>query len=382
MATTAAFDKMPEVLYITRKHPPSIGGMQRLSFELRESLADILPVHVIAWGYSQIWLPFFIGYALIRAIVYLALRPQLRVIMIGDPVLAPLALILKKVFRRQVIVIIHGLDITYPARFYQLFIVGCLKRLDTFICISHKTKNEAIKRGLSKDSCYVIPVGIDQTRFKVEEPLVPASEVGQKLKKLKDEQKLILLTVGRLVKRKGVAWFIEHIFTDLVINHPHLCYLIVGDGPQRSEIETIIQYLGLTDNVWLCGEVSEQDLSRIYRGADIFVMPNISVEDDMEGFGIVALEAAVNKVCVVASKLEGIEDAITDQQNGWLVPSGDVEAFQKIIRRLIVDETFRAKFSRQAQEFTITNFSWTNIAALHADIIKKIATSYATQSIQ
>jgi len=69
MATTVAFDKMPEVLYITRKHPPSIGGMQRLSFELRQSLSEILPVHLIAWGYSQIWLPFFIGYAFIRAVV-------------------------------------------------------------------------------------------------------------------------------------------------------------------------------------------------------------------------------------------------------------------------------------------------------------------------
>lgn len=378
MATTVAFDKMPEVLYITRKHPPSIGGMQRLSFELRQSLSEILPVHVIAWGYSQIWLPFFIGYAFIRAVVYLALRPQIRVIMIGDPVLAPLALILKMIFRRQVIVVVHGLDITYPARFYQLFIIGCLKRLDSFVCISHKTKNEAIKRGLPKESCYVIPVGIDQTRFQANESLVPSNYMGQILNKLKEEQKLILLTVGRLVKRKGVAWFIEHVLSILMTEFDHLQYLIVGNGPLKGEIESLIQRLGLTDRIQLCGMINEQDLQAIYQASDIFVMPNIPTDGDLEGFGIVALEAAVNKVCVVASKLEGIEDAITDQKNGWLVPSGDVDAYLIITRTLISDDNARINFSDQAQAFTLANYDWHKIAHNYAELIRTMVGSDGT----
>ncbi len=365
---------MIEVLYITRKHPPSIGGMQRLSFELRQSLSKLLPLHVIAWGYSQKWLPFFIGYAFFRAIVYLIARPQIKVIFIGDPVLALLALILKLIFRKQVMVIIHGLDVTYPNKFYQTFIIGCLKRLDTFVCISQKTKQEAIRRGLAHQRCFVIPIGIDPARFTPESTLpTSTNSFSQRLNKLKAEKKLILLTVGRLVKRKGVAWFIEHVLSVLMAQYPHLHYLIVGSGPQQKEIENIIQRLGLTDRIYLCGKISDQELQVVYQAADIFVMPNIPSKGDMEGFGIVALEAAVNKLCVVASKLEGIEDAIIDQKNGWLVPSGDVKNYLELIRPLITDDETRLKFSQQARDFTLANFSWPKIAETYVEIIKNKA---------
>jgi glycosyltransferase involved in cell wall biosynthesis len=124
--------------------------------------------------------------------------------------------------------------------------------------------------------------------------------------------------------------------------------------------------------------INEQDLQAIYQAADIFVMPNIPTDGDLEGFGIVALEAAVNKVCVIASKLEGIEDAITDRKNGWLVPSGDVDAYLIITRTLISDDAARINFSKQAQTFTLANYDWHKIAQNYAELIRTMVGSDGT----
>jgi phosphatidylinositol alpha-1,6-mannosyltransferase len=368
-------DKELEVLYITRKHPPSVGGMQRLSFELRQSLAEILPLYVIAWGYSQKWLPFFMVYAVGRAVGYLIAHPFLKVILIGDPVLAPLAVALKLLFRKPILVVIHGLDVTYPNRFYQTVILGCLKRLDGFICISQDTRREAVRRGLPDRLCTVIPVGIDPHRFNPSQPLPPEVLTQWPSQFLRDSR-IILLTVGRLVKRKGVAWFIEYVFAPLVAEYPQVHYLIVGNGPHRAEIEAFMHRLQLQDNITLCGQVSEPVLRAIYRRADIFVMPNIPIAGDMEGFGIVALEAAVSQTCVVAAKLEGIEDAVIDQENGWLVPGGDAEGFLKVLKLLITDGDLRQKFAEYARQFTLTRYDWRLIAQRYAEVMVKVAESY------
>src|SRR5690625_7613993 len=73
----------------------------------------------------------------------------------------------------------------------------------------------------------------------------------------------------------------------------------------------------------MLGRLSEVDLSRLYRGADLFVMPNIPVEGDMEGFGVVMLEAGLSGLPVVASSLEGILDVVEEGNNGHLIESGN-----------------------------------------------------------
>jgi glycosyltransferase involved in cell wall biosynthesis len=105
-------------------------------------------------------------------------------------------------------------------------------------------------------------------------------------------------------------------------------------------------------------------------------MPNIPIAGDMEGFGIVALEAAVSQTCVVAAKLEGIEDAVIDQENGWLVPGGDAEGFLKVLKLLITDGDLRQKFAEYARQFTLTHYDWRLIAQRYAEVMVKVAESY------
>lgn len=361
-----------ELLFITRKYPPSIGGMQRLNYELKSSLSKLLPVHLVAWGHSQIYLPFFLLYGFFRSVWQLITRPAISAIIVGDGLLAPWGLVLRFLFGRPVVVILHGLDLVYPNSAYQAIVIRCLRPLDAFFCNSRSTRSEALARGLSEKRCYVLPVGIDPGRFSPEAVPNPANRFSHRLQALKTGKQTLLITVSRLVERKGVAWFIENVLPGLMREYPDLRYWVVGDGPQRPAIRAAIQRCGLQDKIEILGEVSDEELRAVYRAASIFVMPNIPIDSDREGFGIVALEAAVNDLCVVASKLEGIQDAVTDGQNGLLVPPADAPAYLQVLRELLNDTDRRRKLAEQARNFTLRHCNWNAIAPSYLQIIKRL----------
>jgi phosphatidylinositol alpha-1,6-mannosyltransferase len=154
-------------------------------------------------------------------------------------------------------------------------------------------------------------------------------------------------------------------------------YWVVGEGPDRPAIENTIIQQGLQDRVILFGDVDDAGLMTAYRLADLFIMPNIYVPGDVEGFGIVALEAALNKVCVVASRLEGIVDAITDQKNGILVPPGDTVAYVQTIETLLNQTEQRRQCAQNAQQFTIARFSWSKIVGQYLEVYSSVSNDSA-----
>ena len=152
------------VLFITRKYPPSIGGMQKLSFQLATELSKHLTVNVIAWHRSQLLLPFFLIQAFFKA-KHLLNRDNSTVILLGDSLLAPLGLLLKKSYEVPVIATSHGLDIAFPNYLYQKMICSSLTKLDFVICNSNHTKNNWIKRGGDFSKCNTIYPGIDAGNY-------------------------------------------------------------------------------------------------------------------------------------------------------------------------------------------------------------------------
>jgi glycosyltransferase involved in cell wall biosynthesis len=170
----------------------------------------------------------------------------------------------------------------------------------------------------------------------------------------------VLLTVGRLVERKGVCWFIDKVLPELGSSY---VYLVAGDGPERGRAQRIVEQRGLREQVHLLGKVTDRDLEALYRTADVFVMPNVPVPGTMEGFGLVALEAASAGVPVVASDLEGIRDAVVDGETGVLVESGNVAAF--------VDAIKRAQAMPREQVASATAaFSWENVARRYDEALE------------
>lgn len=367
------------ILFITRKHPPSVGGMQQLSYHLIKAISSQVPVHVIKWGGSQRWLPLFLPYALVRALWVLRTTP-ITLIHLSDLVLSPLGVFLRSVSRRPVVANAHGLDVIYPNWLYQAVMPVCARQLDFVICNSEHTRQQCLAQSIKAERTEVIPPGVDITSFKLSLPedkqiywtrrwgLIPLP-------------RHVLLTVGRLVPRKGVFFFVSEVLPCLIRRRNDWAYLIVGDGPERPFIEKAVQDRGLGEVVRVLGCVPEDELQAAYAIADLFVMPNISVPGDSEGFGIVALEARAAGLPVVATTVEGISDAFVAEDDGVLIPPGDADIFVETIDRLL--ETRLTIETRLRRRYQVEScYGWTHIAQRYLTVFRDVQTAYHARQNQ
>jgi glycosyltransferase involved in cell wall biosynthesis len=178
----------------------------------------------------------------------------------------------------------------------------------------------------------------------------------------------VLLTLGRLVKRKGIDWFIDYVMPNLPDN---IIYIIAGDGPQRKDIEDAVNRNNLQHRIFCLGRITDNEKETLYSTADIFIQPNITVEGDIEGFGLVVLEAASYGLPVIASDLQGLQDAINDGENGFLVPEKDSVLYKEKIIDLLINDAHREKFGIKSREYVNDHFSWEIIAARYLQILQE-----------
>lgn len=361
------------MLFITRKYPPSVGGMQKLSYEITTRIGRQVRSRVIYWSGSQRWLPLFLLLALARTVPML-LRDEVALLHLGDPVLAPIGIMLRAIRRVPVVINAHGLDVTWPHPLYQLIILSCLRRLDRVICISRYTRDECVRRGVSPGRCVIIPPGVDVDEFQITLPDAEReawlSSWGVHTSGVK-----VMLTCGRLVPRKGIAPFVSKALPLLLSQRQDWVYLIVGEGPERRSIEEAVQAYGLSQYVRLLGLLDDRALKAAYAIADVFVMPNVPVPGDPEGFGLVILEARAAGLPVVASNLQGISDAVGGDTDGTLVEPEDWAAFVTAINHWMDQEetVVDRKIRRQRVE---AEFSWARIISQYLDLFQEVLEVY------
>lgn len=356
-----------KILFISRAFPPVIGGIENQNYELSLWLAKISQIKTIANPYGKKFLPIFFPFALIKSLLLLR---KYDVVLLGDAVLCSLGWILKLFYKKPVISIVHGLDLTYPLKIYQSFWIRFfVKKMDKLIAVGHETIEAGVLRGISRNKFVFIPNGVDTQKFL-------EWHERQELEKLVGENlqgRKILLTTGRLVPHKGVSWFCQRVVSRLPEN---VLYLIAGDGERRSVIEKIIQVKKLGRKVKLLGNVSFKDLKILYNTADIYIKPNIKVAGTMEGFGIVVIEAASCRLPVIASKMEGLKDAICEGKNGFFVKPGDAEDYLKKINELLSQDDFRLEFGEKARRYVEENFSWGKISQQYLEEIKAVISKF------
>ncbi|MFH1841363.1 MAG: glycosyltransferase family 4 protein [Candidatus Nealsonbacteria bacterium] len=343
------------VLFITRQYPPKKGGMEKVAYELYVYFKKKVDVDLIKWGGTNKWLSLVLPIFLLKSI-FILLTKKIDVIYLGDGLLAPLGFLLKA-FGKKTAITIHALDITYKNRLYQYLIPKCVKRLDKVICISCSTKEECLKRNIPENKIIMIPDGISDEFYiqnKNKEEL--KNELERKFN-VSLKNKKILLSVGRLVERKGFNWFIGNVLSPLIKQREDIIYLIAGKGRFREKIEQTIKENKLENYAKLLGGITDKELKLLYNSADIFLMPNIPVAGDAEGFGIVILEAASCELPVIASNLEGIKDAVKDGENGFLIEPENAEEFIQTINKLL-----ESGFGEKARRFTLENYNWDKIS--------------------
>jgi phosphatidyl-myo-inositol dimannoside synthase len=365
------------ILFITWNFPPRRGGIEYLLSNLVAGLRKNHSVFVItAYAprsssreegvFRAPWpgLAAFTLYALWRGASLLFQNRRVKVIFGGSALVTPLVLILARLFRRKAVAQAHGLDLVYRKSLYQLLCVRWLKFCDRIIANSAYTASLALKKGARRGLISVIPPGVHPERF-----TGPVNvEALKKEFGLRDKQ--IILFVGRLAKRKGVKQFIEKSFLRIISEVPDACFVIVGDNPSESlthrddalgEIRAVISKMNLQARVRLHGSASDDELVKVYQACDVVVLPALAETDDVEGFGIVLLEAAAAGKPAVATRVGGIPDAVEDGKTGILVEPSDYEQLADAATTLLCDSRRNLTMGECAQRRVQEKFCWGKI---------------------
>lgn len=341
-------------LFLTRSYPPSVGGLERFAYSLSRELERLGTCTTIANHRGKRGLPFFLPYCL-GATVVTAKRTRSDLIHLSDALMAPVGALLKSITGLPVTASIHGLDLTFDNQLYQAVLSRSITKLDHLMAVSKATRDICVERWPQlADRVTVVPNGVE-----ARDTTLPEFKLSPEVTSFV-KGKRTLLTVGRLVQRKGVAWFLRDVMTLLPED---VVYLVAGEGPERAAIEQAAKSCGLLDRVMVLGRVEDGFLEALYACADVFVMPNVLVSDDVEGFGLVALEAAVRGLPVVASNLQGIPEAVHHDSNGFLVQTGNAGEFAMRIMS-VADLTPRRQRNLGAkfQTYTLETFSWRKTA--------------------
>jgi len=339
--------------------------MELFAYDLSSSLKEKIDLSLIQWGGSNKALPIILPLLLLKGSSQL-LTNKIDVIHMQDCMIAPIGYVLSRVFRKPFTVVVHGLDITFKNPVYQAAIPWAVRKADKVFCISQAAADAAIERGVPQSKIQILTLAVADKLHGTADK----NSLRQKLE-LSDDSK-ILVTVGRLVKRKGVAWFIDEVLPGLVRRYPELIYVVVGEGSQRPIIEAVIEKNELHKNVKMLGRLDDDLYKAAYNGSDIFVMPNINVPGDIEGFGIVLLEASLCEMPVVASNTEGIRDAVKDGSNGVLVPVMDKAAFARAIYEFLDRPNEALKFGKKSRNYSLENYQWSKIADRYISNYKEI----------
>lgn len=374
------------ILYVSHSFPlrgnplSNVGGMQRVATGLHAALAEHPEVRLSSLVLETSWKatpyrvpPYLAG--LLRSIPRVVEEENVDVVLFSSMVTAATAVPLRaRLARRGTLLaaIPVGRDVTLPTPGYQWFVRRVFASLDAVFPISRATAAECALRGVPAARMQVIPCGVDTAVFSPPRDRLAARHellraLGESPATVPDDA-LLLVSVGRHQERKGFQWFADEVMPRLP---KHVHYLVTGEGPMTPRIQAAIDRHGLAGRARLLGKVPEETLRTLYRGGDLFIMPNIHVPGDIEGFGVVMLEAGMCGMPVVAADLEGISDVIREGENGTLVPSRDAAAFARAVQAYGADRERIANASRQAARYTAREFSWSGVAARFVDAFRE-----------
>ncbi|MBW1778986.1 MAG: glycosyltransferase family 4 protein, partial [Deltaproteobacteria bacterium] len=342
---------MPDkILIVTRNLPPLVGGMERVVWHIVEGLSkkaivfvigpkackEHLPTNVSCTEIPSYPFPLFLWMAKIAAL-YHASRFRPKIVFAGSGLTAPLAWLGARMCHARSAVYLHGLDIDIDHPLYNILWKPFIRRSDIVIVNSRFTKRLAINAGVPKKHIFILHPGVT---------LPDDSRADQLRERFRNRYKLgvkpLMLYIGRITARKGLAHFVDRIFPEIVSTIPDALLMVIGEEPSQSvmkqtgemlKIEKSLKTHGLQNHVIFLGArpMNDPDISAAYFAADVHVFPVQYRPHDNEGFGMVALEAAAHGLPTVAFFTGGVADAVKDGVSGYLINAGNDEGFSDAV---------------------------------------------------
>jgi phosphatidylinositol alpha-1,6-mannosyltransferase len=241
--------------------------------------------------------------------------------------------------KSKLVCYLHGLDVIAESFIYKAIFLPLIKKSDLLIVNSNHTKQLAISAGINPEKLNILHPGTD---------LFDVSTKQKMREKFRDQYDLgdgpIILIAGRITTRKGIPEFIENVMLSLKGEHPKLKLIIVGREAEQAiqhtigvteRIQRLISHLDLVDHVKLLGSLDDEGLSSAYFATDVMVFPVLKMKGDVEGFGMVAIEAAAHGLPTVGFAVGGVPDAIGESESGWLIEEGNYLEMENRLAKLL-----------------------------------------------
>ena len=214
------------------------------------------------------------------------------------------------------------------------------------VTVSRYSANKLVELyGVDVKKIRIVPNGVDIQRFK------PAQDCGHLKERIGGNSQNLVLFVGNLIPRKGLHYLIEaakHVINE----YKEIKFVVVGDGPLKSNLIEYSKKQGVFDNFAFLGDVSETILHQLYNCTDVFASPSLQ-----EGQGISLLEAQATAKPVVAFNVSAISEVVKNKETGILVEPDSYE-MANAIARLLSNKDLREKMGRSGRDFVSNNFSW------------------------
>lgn len=365
-------DKARErILVITRNLPPLVGGMERLNWHMIDELARYADVRVIGPAGAANVAPqgvivretplkplgLFLWSSLLAAL-WEARRFRPHVVLAGSGLTAPAALLAGKAAGAAPVAYVHGLDLTVNHLIYRRVWLPAIRRMQRVIANSRATTALAHAIGIQAAKIGIVPPGVE----------LPVAESGAEAqssfrKKYGLEERTILLSVGRLSKRKGIMEFVAGAMPLIVRRYPESVLVIVGDVPQNAlhaqsqtpaAIRLAADQAGVGEHVSFLGNLSDAELEVAFETSAVHVFPIRQIPNDPEGFGMVAIEAAAHGIPTVAFAAGGVKDAVAEGKSGYLVQPDNYPAMAESVIGVLAR---RREMTNTCREFA-SQFAW------------------------
>ncbi|MFA5163182.1 MAG: glycosyltransferase family 4 protein [Patescibacteria group bacterium] len=332
---------MRTLLY-TQEFPPFKGGVANYYGQMLSHWPEGEEIFVLTQNRHGRFRQYFIHFCQLVRAVY---KHKIDYIIVGQ--VLPLGSVVHFFwrFRRlKYAVFLHGMDLAFalkhPRKAWLAKLI--LQDANRIICANSYTA-EMLKVKFPHLASTIVVVN----------PGVSHYQEREKLPQLrKDQEEIILLSIGRLVKRKGFAETIKALPSGVR-------YVIIGQGPEAAALHQIAD-----SRVTFIESVSEAAKWSWLEACDIFIMPSVDLDGDFEGFGIVYLEANLAGKPVIAGNSGGIKDAVIDGYNGLVVNGHSLPAIREAILKLASDPDLRHKLGQQGKARAEKDFSWSKQAQL------------------
>lgn len=248
------------------------------------------------------------------------------------------------VIKGKIITTFHGYDVNVinePAQYAKLFYQG-----DLFTVNTNFTKRKVMELGGNPKKILKLPVGLSLDKFIFKEKSIePGGEIR-------------ILTVARLVEKKGLCYSIRAVAKIIrKYSSYNLKYRIAGEGPLESNLKSLISELEILDSVQLLGPCGQDEVRRLYQQSHIFLLSSVTANNgDREGQGLVLQEAQAMGLPIVSTLHNGIPEGVLDGKSGFLVPEKDVNALAEKLGYLIEHPEIWPEMGRAGRRFVEENY--------------------------